>query len=291
MIRRSGLMLRSLARERLGLAGAAVVGLFALIALTAPWLAPYGPAELHLQDRFRPPAGQYPFGTDEFGRDILSRVMYGTRISLGIGLGTMVLAALIGVPIGLGAGYLGGFADAAAMRLADCIFSFPAVLLGLTIAAVLGPGSTQVMLAVTVISIPFFARLTRASVLGEKAKPYVEAARGLGAGVWRIMFLGIFPNCVPPLLVQATVSAAYAVLLEAGLSFLGLGAQPPEPSLGTMLNFGRTYLNRAPWYGIFPGLVITALVLGLHFLADALRDALDPTHLSPRTAGRLGGGP
>jgi peptide/nickel transport system permease protein len=272
-------MLRSLARARLGLAGAAVVLLFGVIALGAPALAPFGPAELHLQDRFRPPSGAYWFGTDEFGRDILSRVIYGTRISLGVGLGTMVLAALFGVPIGLGAGYLGGLADTAAMRLADCIFSFPAILLGLTIAAILGPGSTQVMLAVTIISIPVFARLTRASVLTEKAKPYVEAARGLGAGTGRIMFLTIFPNCVPPLLVQATVSAAYAILLEAGLSFLGLGAQPPEPSLGTMLNFGRTYLNRAPWYGIFPGLVITTAVLALHFLADALRDALDPAQL------------
>ena len=272
-------MLKSLARDRLGLAGAAVVVLFGLIALAAPLLAPHGPVELHLQDRFRPPSAAYWFGTDEFGRDILSRVIYGTRISLGVGLGTMVLAALVGVPMGLGAGYLGGLADTTAMRLADCIFSFPAILFGLTIAAVLGPGSTRVMLAVTIISIPVFARLTRASVLGEKAKPYVEAARSLGAGTGRIMFRTIFPNCVPPILVQATVSAAYAILLEAGLSFLGLGAQPPEPSLGTMLNFGRTYLNRAPWYGIFPGLAITTLVLALHFLADALRDALDPTQL------------
>jgi peptide/nickel transport system permease protein len=271
--------LGGLARDRLGLVGAAIVGLCALIALAAPLLAPYHPFELHMGDRFLPPTGRYLFGTDEFGRDILSRVIYGSRISMGVALGTMVLAASIGVPTGLAAGYLGGIADTLTMRLWDCIFAFPAILLGVATVAVLGPGSTNVMLAVTIINIPIFSRITRASTLVEKGKTYVEAAMSLGGGPGRIMFRCIFPNCLPPILVQATVSAAYAILLEAALSFLGLGAQPPEPSWGTMLNFGRTYLNRAPWYGIFPGLAITALVLGLHFFADALRAALDPTHL------------
>ncbi len=270
---------RGFAKHRVGLLGAAIVGLFGLIAMLAPLLAPYHPFEMHLRDRFLAPTGRYPFGTDEFGRDILSRVIFGSRISIGVALGTMIVAASIGVPTGLAAGYFGGLTDTLTMRMWDCIFAFPAILLGVATVAVLGPGSTNVMVAVTIINVPIFSRITRASMLVERVKTYVEAAMSLGGGPARIMFRNIFPNCLPPILVQATVSAAYAILLEAALSFLGLGAQPPEPSWGTMLNFGRTYLNRAPWYGIFPGLAITALVLGLHFFADALRDALDPTHL------------
>lgn len=267
------------ARLRLGLLGVAIVVLFALIALVAQFLAPYHPFEMHMQDRFLAPTGRYLFGTDEFGRDILSRVIYGSRISMGVALGTMVLAASIGIPTGLAAGYFGGITDTLTMRLWDCIFAFPAILLGVATVAILGPGSTNVMLAVTIINIPIFSRITRASMLVEKSQLYVEAAMSLGGGATRIIFRHIFPNCVPPILVQATVSAAYAILLEAALGFLGLGAQPPEPSWGTMLNFGRTYLNRAPWYGIFPGLAITTLVLGFHFFADALRDVLDPMQL------------
>ena len=266
----------------LGLAGGVLVLLVGLVALAAPLLAPYPPFEMHMQDRFQPPSTKYLFGTDEFGRDLLSRVIYGARISLAVGLGTMALAGLVGIPIGLCAGYVGGVLDTLVMRLCDCVFAFPAILVGVTITAVLRPGSMPVMLAITIISIPVFARLARASVLTERAKHYVEAARSLGAAPGRIMVLAVLPNCLPPLLVQATVSAAFAMLLEAGLSFLGLGAQPPEPSLGMMLNVARTYLNRAPWYGVFPGLVITALVLGLQFLADALRDAADPTQARAR---------
>jgi peptide/nickel transport system permease protein len=268
-----------LAGHRLGLVGAGVVLFLGLVAVAAPLVAPYPPFEMHLQDRFQAPSARYLFGTDEFGRDLLSRVIYGARISLAVGIGTMTLAGIVGVPLGLWAGYFGGAVDTVVMRLADCIFAFPAILVGVTTAAVLRPGSVPVMLAITIISIPVFARLARASVLAERAKLYVEAARSLGGGPGRILAFAVLPNCLPPLLVQATVSAAYAMLLEAGLSFLGLGAQPPEPSLGTMLNFARTYLNRAPWYGVFPGVVITALVLGLQFVADALRDAADPTQL------------
>lgn len=271
--------LRPFTRHRLGLLGVAIVVLFSLIALAAPFLAPYHPFEMHMQDRFLSPSGRYLFGTDEFGRDILSRVIHGSRISMEVALGTMILAASIGIPTGLAAGYFGGITDTLTMRLWDCIFAFPAILLGVATVAILGPGSTNVMLAVTIINIPIFSRITRASMLVEKSQIYVEAAMSVGGGSARIMFRHIFPNCFPPILVQATVSAAYAILLEAALSFLGLGAQPPEPSWGTMLNFGRTYLNRAPWYGIFPGLAITTLVLGLHFFADALRDVLDPMHL------------
>ncbi len=276
------MILTGLRVSPLGLAGGVLVLLLGLVALAAPLLAPYPPFEMHMQDRFQPPSTRYLFGTDEFGRDLLSRVIYGARISLAVGLGTMALAGLVGIPLGLCAGYVGGVLDTLVMRLCDCVFAFPAILVGVTTTAVLRPGSMPVMLAITIISIPVFARLARASVLTERAKLYVEAARSLGAAPGRIMVLAVLPNCLPSLLVQATVSAAFAMLLEAGLSFLGLGAQPPEPSLGTMLNVARTYLNRAPWYGVFPGLVITALVLGLQFLADALRDAADPTHARAR---------
>jgi peptide/nickel transport system permease protein len=269
--------LRRALRAPLGLLGAALVGAFCLLAAAAPLVAPYPPLEMHMGDRFQAPSAAYLFGTDEFGRDILSRVVHGARISIGVGLLTAALAALVGVPGGLAAGYQGGMTDTVIMRLCDCIFAFPAILLGLAIVAILGPGPFAVTLAVTCINVPIFARIARASMLAERGKTYVEAAQSLGSRPVRIMFHAILPNCAPPILVQATVSAGYAILLEAALSFLGLGSQPPEPSWGTMLNFGRTYLNRAPWYGIFPGLAISLLVLGLHFFADALRDAWDPT--------------
>lgn len=273
-------------RTPLGALGAALTLGFGVLAMAAPLLAPYPPLEMHMADRFQPPGPRYLLGTDEFGRDILSRVIYGTRISIGVALVTAALAGLVGVPAGVTAGYRGGLADTLIMRLCDCIFAFPAILLGLAVVAILGPGPVAVTLAVTCINVPIFARIARASVLAERGKAYVEAALSLGSGAGRIMFRTILPNALPPLLVQATVSAAYAILLEAALSFLGLGSQPPEPSWGTMLNFGRTYLNRAPWYGVFPGLAISLLVLGLHFFADALRDALDPTR--PGGARRAG---
>jgi len=270
--------LRWLPRRRLTRAGVLTVGLFCAVALAAPLVAPFSPFEMHMGERFQAPGATYWLGTDEFGRDILSRIVYGARISIGVGLLTALLAAVVGVPAGLFAGYAGGLADTVIMRGCDCIFAFPAILLGLTTVAILGPGPLAVTIAVTCINIPIFARIARASMLAERGKAYVEAARSLGGGPGRIVFRAILPNCVPPVLVQVTVSAAYAILLEAALSFLGLGSQPPEPSWGTMLNFGRTYLNRAPWYGFFPGLAISLLVIGLHFCADALRDALDPTN-------------
>jgi peptide/nickel transport system permease protein len=254
------------------------VAVFGVVALAAPAVAPHSPFEVRMGDRFQAPSGTYLLGTDEFGRDILSRIVYGARISIGVGLVTALLAAALGVPAGLFAGYAGGLADTVIMRGCDGIFAFPAILLGLTTVAIIGPGPVAVMIAVTCINIPIFARIARASMLAEREKAYVEAARALGGGPGRIVFRAILPNCVPPVLVQATVSIAYAILLEAALSFLGLGSQPPEPSWGTMLNFGRTYLNRAPWYGFFPGLAISLLVIGLHACADALRDAMDPTN-------------
>ena len=189
----------------------------------------------------------------------------------------MLVATAIGVPLGLVAGYFGGRVDTLIMRLLDCLLAFPAILLAMAIVGVLGPSSLNAMIAVAIVSIPAFSRLTRGSTLSQREKEYVEAARALDAGNAYIMFRTILPNCFAPIIVQMTVAAAYAVLLEAGLSFLGLGTKPPEASWGSMLNTGRAYLHRAPWYGIFPGLAITILVLALNFVADVLQQALDPT--------------
>ncbi|MCL4459220.1 MAG: ABC transporter permease [Chloroflexi bacterium] len=248
-------------------------------AILAPLLVPYNPLELHMAERLQSPSAKYLLGTDEFGRDILSRIIYGIRISLGVAVSAVVIAVSVGVPTGLISGYFGGMVDAVIMRLWDFLLAFPIILLGLTIMAILGPSSSNVALAVAIVNIPIFSRVSRASTLAERGKLYVQAAQVIGASSNHIMFKHILPNATPPLLVQVTVSTAQAILLEAAFSFLGLGAQPPEPSLGTMLQYARIHLNANPWYGIFPGVAITTLILGLSFLADSLRDALDPTLL------------
>jgi peptide/nickel transport system permease protein len=202
--------------------------------------------------------------------------VYGSRISLFVGVLAVVIGSVVGVSSGLAAGYRGGWLDAAIMRVWDTLLAFPAILLGIAVAAILGPGVTNAAIALAIISIPQFSRITRASVLGEKQKDYVQAARCIGVGDVKIALRHIFPNTVSPLLVQLSLAMAYAVLLEAGLSFLGLGTQPPEPSWGSMLNTSRAYLRQAPWYAVFPGIALSILLLGLNFLSDALRDALDP---------------
>ncbi|MCL4466958.1 MAG: ABC transporter permease [Chloroflexi bacterium] len=263
-------------RQPLGLFGVSLTLMVTLVALLAPYLAPHDPFFQYQGQELVAPNSVYPLGTDEMGRDLLSRVMFGARISLSVGGASVVMGGLVGVLSGLLSGYWEGWVDAVTMRLWDSVLAFPPVLVGIAVAALLGPSTTNVAIALGIASIPQFARLTRASVLVEKHKEYVTAARCLGASNPRIVLRHIFPNTVSPLLVQLAVAMAFAVLLEAGLSFLGIGSQPPEASWGTMLSTARRFLVEAPWYGVFPGLALVVLLLGLNFVADAARTALDP---------------
>ena len=263
-------------RHRLALAGAAVLTVLSVTALLAPLLAPFDPFEHNLYNRLRPPSLTHPLGTDDFGRDILSRIMYGARISLRIGLVAISIALSLGTSLGLIAGYRGGWSDMLIMRLVDILLAFPSILLAIAIVAVLGPGIDNVMVAVSIVMIPQYARLVRASVLFIREQAFVEAARALGAGEFRILWYSVLPNCMAPLIVQSTLSLGTAILDAAGLSFLGLGAQPPTPEWGAMLAGGRELLFKAPWVMTFPGLAIFLVVLSLNLLGDGVRDALDP---------------
>ena len=260
-----------------GLIGLIIVLAMTLMAILAPWLSPYDPLEMHKGEQFQPPSWQYLFGTDEFGRDILSRTIHSARISLLAGGLAAGCAMAVGVPLGLVAGYFGGVSDAVIMRIMDTLLAFPATLLAMAVVAMLGPGSFNAVSAVVVVNVPKFTRIARASMLSQKQMLYVLAERSLGASDGWIIFRSILPNAVPPVLVQITVSVVSAILLEAALSFLGLGTQPPDPSWGSMLHISRSYLREAWWYGFFPGLFLTTLVLGLNALSSAIRDALDPT--------------
>ena len=271
-------------------AGIAIVFGLTVVAVLAPLLAPHDPLQQNLYERLKPPSLQYPMGTDDFGRDILSRVIFGARISLRIGLMCISIALTSGTCMGLVAGYRGGVTDAVIMRVVDLMLAFPSILLAIAVVAIMGPGIDNVMIAVSFVLIPQFARLVRASVLSVREMAYVEAARALGASDWRIMVTSILPNCMAPLIVQTSLSLATAILDAAGLSFLGLGAQPPTPEWGAMLNGGRELILKAPWVMVFPGLAIFAVALGLNLLGDGLRDAMDPKGMtfrlpSPRRPG------
>lgn len=257
--------------------GLAIIILMLLMAATAPLISPYDPRSIHKGEQFLPPQPQYLFGTDDLGRDVLSRTIFASRISLLAGAFAASCAMMIGVPLGLIAGYFGGSVDSILMRLMDTLLAFPAILLAMAIVAMLGVSSTNAMIAVAIVGVPSFARIARASMLSHKEMDYVMAARSIGASDARIIFRSIFPNAIPPVLVQIAVSVAVAILIEAALSFLGLGTQPPDPSWGSMLNISRGFLRQAWWYGFFPGLFLTILILGLNSFSEALRDALDPT--------------
>jgi peptide/nickel transport system permease protein len=267
---------RALLRHRSGMIGLGLTLILAALALAAPWIAPHDPLSMTTADRFAPPSALYPLGTDEFGRDLFSRLLYGGRVAFSVGGVSVVLATLIGVSLGAVAGYFQGWFDAVSMRILDTLLAFPAILLAIVILAVLGPGLVSAMLAVAIVNIPVFARLTRANVLAEKHKEYVLAARAVGAPPRRVLFGSILPNSLATIIVQVTVSFASAVLLESSLSFLGLGVPLPAPSWGSMLSIGRTYMSQSPWYVIGPGLAIMLLVLGVYLLGDGLRDVLDP---------------
>jgi peptide/nickel transport system permease protein len=270
-----GVFLRLL-RSPTGVVGLAVMVLLVLTAIFAPVIAPYDPLAQHMGSELAVPSSTYWVGTDEFGRDVFSRIVYGSRISLIVGVLAVVAGGAVGISSGLAAGYWGGWVDACIMRLWDTLLAFPAILLGIAVAAVLGPGVTNAALALAIVSIPQFSRITRAAVLTEKQREYVQAARCIGSSDGRIVLRHVLPNTVSPLLVQLSLAMAYAVLLEAGLGFLGLGTQPPDPSWGSMLNASRSYLRQAPWYAVFPGIALSTLLVGLNFLSDAMRDALDP---------------
>ena len=267
---------RQFRKQRLGGVGGGILALLLLVALTAPLLAPQDPLEQNLYDRLQPPSASHWFGTDDFGRDILSRVVYGSRISLRIGLLVVSMALTGGTLLGLVAGYRGGGADMLIMRLMDLMLAFPSILLAIAIVAVIGPGIDNAIIAVSIVLVPQFARLVRSSVLAVREATYVEAARALGASETRLLIYSILPNCMAPLIVQSTLGLGTAILDAAGLSFLGLGAQPPVPEWGAMLSGGRELLLKAPWVMTFPGLAIYSVVLGLNLFGDGLRDALDP---------------
>jgi len=271
-------MLRRLVRRRGAMAGLGVVVLFVMVALAAPWLAPYDPLQTSWSAVRKAPSVAHWFGTDEIGRDVLSRVIWGTRASLLAGLVSVCISLSLGVPIGLAAGYLGRGVDALISRITDAMLACPFLILAIALAAFLGPSLTNAMIAIGISATPVFVRLTRGQVLTVKVEDYVEAARAIGNPHLRIALRHILPNIVAPLIVQATLAIAAAVIAEASLSFLGLGQQPPAPSWGSMLNTAKNYIDNAPWMAIWPGLSIFLLVLSFNLLGDGLRDALDPRH-------------
>ena len=270
--------LRRLARRRGAMAGLGCVVFFVLLALFAPWVAPHDPLATSWSAVRQAPSAHYLFGTDEIGRDVLSRVIWGTRASLLAGLVSVCISLALGVPVGLAAGYLGGWVDALISRITDAMLACPFLILAIALAAFLGPSLTNAMIAIGISATPIFIRLTRAQVLAVKVEDYVEAARAVGNSHLRIALRHILPNVVAPLIVQATLAIAAAVIAEASLSFLGLGQQPPAPSWGSMLNTAKNYIDNAPWMSMWPGLSIFLLVLSFNLLGDGLRDAFDPRH-------------
>ena len=267
---------RRLGQRPAALVGLAVILFFVGIALAAPLVSPYDPIATDWLAVRKAPSLRHPFGTDEIGRDVLSRVIWGARASLLAGLVSVSIALALGMPLGLVSGYQGGIVDGVAMRMIDAMLAIPFLILAIALAAFLGPNLTNAMIAIGVSQMPVFARLTRAQVLAAKHEDYVEAARALGNPDRRILLRHILPNISAPILVQATLAIAAAIIAEASLSFLGLGQQPPAPSWGSMLNTAKNFLSQAPWMAVWPGLAIFSLVLSFNLLGDGLRDALDP---------------
>jgi peptide/nickel transport system permease protein len=268
--------LRRFSRNSIGMSGALIVVLCIATAILAPMIAPYGPEETLPNWKLYPPNEFFLLGTDEFGRDLLSRIIFGARISLEVGLISVSLALLVGASAGFVAGFFGGWIDGLTMRCMDVLFAFPAILLAIGIMAVLGTGIVNAMLAIGIVYAPSFARLARASVLSLKGMEFVQAARVLGLGELGILVRHVLPNVLAPMIVQTSFSLSTAILTEASLSFLGLGTPPSVPSWGSMLSSSRRYVELDPWPAIFPGLAIMLLVLGFNLFGDGLRDVLDP---------------
>ena len=271
-------VLRRLVQRPSAAIGLVIIVLFVVAALLAPWLAPYDPIATSFSTVRKAPSATHWFGTDDIGRDVLSRVIFGARASLLAGVVSVLISLSIGVPTGLLAGYAGGRTDMLISRITDALLACPFLILAIALAAFLGPSLTNAMIAIGISATPIFIRLTRGTTIAVKAEDFVLAARAIGNAPWRVALRHVLPNIVPPLLVQATLAIAAAVIAEASLSFLGLGQQPPQPSWGSMLNTAKNYIDNAPWMAIWPGVSIFLLVLSFNIVGDGLRDALDPRH-------------
>ncbi|MEW5866252.1 MAG: oligopeptide ABC transporter permease [Bacillota bacterium] len=267
---------KRLKRNRLAMAGLVVIVLLMLVAVFAPYIAPHDPYKQSLDDQLRPPSRKYPLGTDDLGRDVASRIIFGSRISLTVGFVAEAITLVIGVTLGAISGYFGGRVDNVIMRITDMMFAFPDLLFAIAIMFVLGPGIYNVFIALAIVGWAGMARLVRGQVLAVREREFVEAAKAVGESDVRIIIKHILPNCLAPVIVSATLGIPGAIMSEAGLSFLGLGAQPPTPSWGQMISIGRGYLRFAPWFSVYPGLAIMVTVLAFNLFGDGLRDALDP---------------
>jgi peptide/nickel transport system permease protein len=267
---------RRFAQNRLALVGFIVFAAIVLLAVLAPWVSPASPIKTEFTAYLQPPGPRHPMGTDELGRDVLSRIIFGSRASLEAGVISVVLAIAAGLPLGIVAGFYGGRLGDLLMRLTDAMLSFPQLILALAVAAVLGPGLSKAMIAIAVVLMPVFMRLMRAQMLTEREREYVEAARALGAADRRIIWRHLLPNSLAPIVVQGSLNIAGAIITEATLSFLGLGTQPPTPSWGSMLNAAQQYLTQAPWLSFWPGIAIAVTVFAVNVAGDGLREIWDP---------------
>jgi peptide/nickel transport system permease protein len=267
---------RLLLRNPVTVVSAVVLGVVVFVAVTANWIAPFGINDVDVPNALQPPSGHHWFGTDELGRDVLSRVLVATQASMRVAVVSVAFAVVVGVTIGIVAGYRGGWLDTVVMRVVDVMFAFPVLLLALAVVAILGPGTTTTILAIGIVYTPIFARVARASTLGVRVEPYVQLSRAMGTGNLYILGRHILPNIAGPLIVQTSLSLAFAILSEAALSFLGLGIQPPQPSLGRMIFDSQGFVTMAWWMAVFPGAAIFVIVLAFNLVGDGLRDVLDP---------------
>ncbi|MFE8700559.1 nickel transporter permease [Cytobacillus sp. FJAT-54145] len=267
---------KKLAKNKAAIAGAIIVLVFVALAILAPVIAPYDPTHMEMSKKLQTPSAEHWLGTDDKGRDMLSRLLYGAQISLTVGILSTLLGAIVGIIMGVVSGYYGRWIDTFIMRVCDVLLAFPGILLALAIVSILGASTTNVIIAVAFFAIPTFARIVRGSTLSVKKLEYIDAIRAMGSSDMRIIFKHILPNIMSPIIVQSTLYIASAIITAAALSFLGMGTQPPDPEWGTMLAQGRSYVAQAPHLTLFPGLVILIVVIGFNLFGDGLRDALDP---------------
>lgn len=260
----------------LTMVGLMIIIALIFIAISAPWLAPYDPFDVDTGNRLKPPSSEHLLGTDDMGRDILSRILYGSRISIMVGVVVLTISLSMGVPLGAVSGYFGGKIDSALMRITDIFLGLPSLVLALSIAAALGRGIMNTMIAISITWWPWYARLVRGQTLSIREMGYIEAARAAGGSSFRIILTHVLPNCISPIVVAASMDMGYTILTAAGLGFIGLGAQPPSPEWGLMISIGRTYMMNYPWVATFPGLAILITVLGFNLVGDGLRDLLSP---------------